>query len=60
VAADRALEHFGQVDLARHNGGVSQSSRDEVLIGGKEVWAVRLERLFPALFRRLIRRVRVT
>ena len=34
--------------------------RDEVLIGVKEVWAVRLERLFPALFRRLIRRVRVT
>lgn len=34
--------------------------RDEVLIGGKEVWAVRLARLFPGLFRRLIRRVRVT
>ena len=34
--------------------------RDEVLIGGKEVWAVRLNRLAPALFRHLIRRVRVT
>jgi short-subunit dehydrogenase len=33
---------------------------DEVLVGGKEVWAVRLERFFPGLFRRLIRRVRVT
>lgn len=33
---------------------------DEVLVGGKEVWAVRLDRFFPALFRRLIRRVRVT
>ena len=34
--------------------------REEVLIGGHEVWAVRLDRLAPALFRRLIRRVRVT
>lgn len=34
--------------------------RDEVLIGGKEIWAVRLDRFFPALFRRMIRRVRVT
>lgn len=34
--------------------------RDEVLIGGKEVWAVHLARLAPGLFRRLIRRVRVT
>lgn len=33
---------------------------DEVLVGGKEVWAVRLDRAFPGLFRRLIRRVRVT
>jgi short-subunit dehydrogenase len=33
---------------------------DEVLVGGKEVWAVRLERFFPGLFRRVIRRVRVT
>jgi len=34
--------------------------KDEVLIGGKETWAVHLHRLAPALYRRLIRRVRVT
>lgn len=32
----------------------------EVLVGGKEVWAVRVDRFFPGIFRRLIRRVRVT
>lgn len=37
-----------------------ERDEDEVLVGGKEVWAVRLERFFPGLFRRLIRRVRVT
>lgn len=34
--------------------------KDEVLIGGKEVWAVHLHRLLPGLYRHLIRRVRVT
>ena len=37
-----------------------EAGREEVLIGGKEVWAVRVARLFPGLFRRIIRRVRVT
>jgi short-subunit dehydrogenase len=37
-----------------------EGGRAEVLVGGKEVWAVRLARFFPGLYRRLIRRVRVT
>ena len=37
-----------------------EREKDEVLIGGKERWAVHLKRFFPALFRRLIRTARVT
>ena len=37
-----------------------ERGRDEVLIGGREVWAVRLRRFFPGLFNRIIRRARVT
>ncbi len=37
-----------------------ERDREEVLIGGKETYAVYLKRLFPGLFSRLIRRVRVT
>lgn len=32
----------------------------EVLIGGREVWAVRLHRFLPGLFHRMIRKARVT
>jgi len=32
----------------------------EVLVGGSEVWAVRLHRFFPGLFHRMIRKARVT
>lgn len=37
-----------------------EREKDEVLIGGKERWAVHLQRFFPGLFRRLIRKARVT
>lgn len=35
-------------------------NKDEVLIGGKEVLAVHLNRLFPAAYRWMIRRVKIT
>lgn len=34
-----------------------EEGREEVLVGGKELWMVRLKRWWPALFRRLLRRV---
>lgn len=37
-----------------------EAGRDEVLIGGRERFAVYLFRFFPGLYRRLIRRARVT
>ncbi|MHB8764757.1 MAG: SDR family oxidoreductase [Deferrisomatales bacterium] len=37
-----------------------ERGRDEVLVGGREVAGVYLKRFLPGLFRRLIRRVRVT
>jgi short-subunit dehydrogenase len=37
-----------------------ERGREEVLIGGREKYAVYLKRLLPGLFSRLIRRVRVT
>jgi short-subunit dehydrogenase len=37
-----------------------ERDRDEILVGGKEVFAVALRRFFPALFHRLMRRARVT
>ena len=37
-----------------------EKEKDEVLIGGKERWAVPLKRFFPGLFNRVIRRVKVT
>lgn len=37
-----------------------ERGRDEVMIGGKEKYAVYLKRFLPGLFNRLIRRVRVT
>lgn len=37
-----------------------ERGRDEVMIGGKETYAVYLKRFLPGLFNRLIRRVRVT
>lgn len=58
---DRAqAEGMSPETCARRIARALDRGRDEVLIGGKEIWAVRLERLFPALFRHLIRRVRVT
>lgn len=38
----------------------AETGRREVLIGGKEVWAVRLHRFFPGLFHRMIRTAKVT
>jgi hypothetical protein len=37
-----------------------ERERDELLIAGKERLAVHLARFFPGLFRRLIRKARVT
>ena len=37
-----------------------ERGREEVLIGGKEKYAVYLKRFLPGVFSRLIRRVRVT
>jgi short-subunit dehydrogenase len=34
-----------------------EEGREEVLVGGKELWMVRLKRWWPSLFRRLLRRV---
>ena len=38
----------------------AERGKREVLIGGKEVWAVRLHRFFPGLFHRMIRTAKVT
>lgn len=38
----------------------AETGRREVLIGGKEVWAVHLHRFFPGLFHRMIRTAKVT
>lgn len=38
----------------------AENGKREVLIGGKEVWAVRLHRFFPGLFHRMIRTAKVT
>lgn len=58
---DRAqAEGMSAEECARRIVRALDKDRDEVLIGGREVWAVRLHRLAPGLFRRLIRRVRVT
>jgi dehydrogenase/reductase SDR family protein 7B len=37
-----------------------EAGKREVLIGGREVWAVRLHRFFPGLFHRMIRTAKVT
>ncbi len=37
-----------------------ERGKDELLLGGREVWGVLLERFYPSLFRRLIRRIKVT
>jgi dehydrogenase/reductase SDR family member 7B len=58
---DRAQERgMSPEECARRIVRAVERGRDEILVGGKEVWAVRLARLFPGLYRRLIRRVRVT
>lgn len=58
---DRAQERgMSPEDCARRIVRAAEAGRAEVLVGGKEVWAVRLARLFPGLYRWLIRRVRVT
>jgi short-subunit dehydrogenase len=45
---------------ARQMADALAAGRAEVYIGGRETWGVYLHRLWPALFRRLIRRVPVT
>lgn len=58
---DRAQERgMSPEACARRIVRAVEAGRAEVLVGGKEVWAVRLARFFPGLYRRLIRRVRVT
>jgi len=58
---DRAQAHGMSADAcAARIARALDRGEDEVLVGGREVWAVRLERFFPGLFRRVIRRVRVT
>jgi dehydrogenase/reductase SDR family member 7B len=58
---DRAQERgMSPEACARRVVRAVEAGRAEVLVGGKEVWAVRLARFFPGLYRRLIRRVRVT
>jgi len=47
-------------DCARRIVRAVERERREVLVGGRERWAVLLKRLAPGLFARLIRRVRVT
>lgn len=37
-----------------------EREREEVLIGGKEVWAARLRPFFPGLYNRLVRRVQTS
>lgn len=37
-----------------------EADKDEVLLGGKEIYATYVARFFPALFRRLIRSAKVT
>lgn len=58
---DRAqAEGMAPEDCAARIVRAIESGEDEILVGGREVWAVRLARFFPGLFRRLIRRARVT
>ncbi|MDX1501777.1 MAG: SDR family oxidoreductase [Thermoanaerobaculia bacterium] len=58
---DRAqLEGMPPEECARRIARAVAQGRDEVLIGGRERLAVLLFRFFPGLFRRLIRRARVT
>jgi short-subunit dehydrogenase len=58
---DRAqLEGYPADACARKIVRAIQRRRAEVLIGGKEVLAVYLSRYLPSLFRRLIRKARVT
>ncbi len=58
---DRAQAEGYPVDrCAREILRAVAKGREEVLIGGKERYAVYLKRLLPAVFSRLIRRVRVT
>ncbi len=58
---DRAqLEGYPPERCAEKILAAVERDREEVLIGGKERFAVPLKRFFPTLFSRLIRRVRVT
>jgi dehydrogenase/reductase SDR family protein 7B len=64
-------EAYGKLDEAQAKGmevrvcakrivRAMEQQKEEVYIGGKEVWGVYLKRLFPRLFSRLIRRSKVT
>ena len=58
---DRAqAEGMDPVECARRIVAAVEAGRDEVLVGGKERFAVYLWRLAPWLFRRIVRRARVT
>ena len=64
-------EHHGKLDPTTERGlapdelaqrilRAIEQEKDEILVGGKEVLAVYLNRLFPSLYNRLIRRARIT
>jgi short-subunit dehydrogenase len=58
---DRAQEQgMSAEECARRMARAILRGKDEVLIGGKERFAVYLYRFFPGLFHRLIRRLAVT
>jgi short-subunit dehydrogenase len=58
---DRAQQRgLDPAPVARRMARAIERERDELLIAGKERLAVHLARFFPGLFRRLIRKARVT
>jgi short-subunit dehydrogenase len=58
---DHAQEHgLAPAAVARRIARAIERGEDELLIAGKERFAVHLARFFPGLFRRLIRKARVT
>lgn len=58
---DRGQERgMAPEECARRIARAAERGKPEVLIGGKEVWAVHLARFFPGIYRRLVRRLEVT
>jgi hypothetical protein len=58
---DRAQRHgLDPARVARRIARAIEREEDELSIAGKEGLAVHLHRFFPGLFRRIIRKARVT